>query len=189
MRRFLVPLVIAFGLGAAVPTAAGAAGRTPYCGITWGSLAEHDVRHTSATIRNLRAGRHACFDRLVIDLGPNVAGLPGPDAGGYTVRYVAGLVDDPSGTPVAINGGAVLEIVVHARALTDAFVPTYAPADPARAVAVTGFQTFRQVVFLGTHEAQTQIGLGVRARLPFRVFLLAGPGSGSRLVIDVAHRW
>jgi len=29
----------------------------------------------------------------------------------------------------------------------------------------------------------------VRARLPFRVFVLAGPGNGSRLVIDVAHRW
>jgi hypothetical protein len=35
----------------------------------------------------------------------------------------------------------------------------------------------------------TKIGLGVRARLPFRVFALAGPGGGSRLVIDVAHRW
>jgi hypothetical protein len=38
-------------------------------------------------------------------------------------------------------------------------------------------------------EGQTEIGLGVRARLPFRVFPLAGPGDGSRLVIDVAHRW
>jgi hypothetical protein len=78
---------------------------------------------------------------------------------------------------------------VRARALTDDFVPTYSPADPARAVNVTGFRTLRQVAFLGTHEAQTQIGLGVRARLPFRVFLLAGPGNGSRLVVDVAHRW
>jgi hypothetical protein len=29
----------------------------------------------------------------------------------------------------------------------------------------------------------------VRARLPFRVFTLAGQGEGSRLVIDVAHQW
>jgi len=36
---------------------------------------------------------------------------------------------------------------------------------------------------------QTTIGLGARARLPFRVFTLSGPGQGSRLVIDVAHRW
>ena len=30
---------------------------------------------------------------------------------------------------------------------------------------------------------------GVRARLPFRVFTLTGPDSGSRLVIDIAHTW
>ncbi|ADG76293.1 hypothetical protein Cfla_3416 [Cellulomonas flavigena DSM 20109] len=39
---------------------------------------------------------------------------------------------------------------------------------------------------LGVRE---QFGLGVRARLPFRAFVLAGPGSGSRLVVDVAHQW
>jgi hypothetical protein len=54
---------------------------------------------------------------------------------------------------------------------------------------VIGFRTFRQVAFLGTFEGYTTIGLGVRARLPFRVFVLPGPGSGSRVVIDVAHRW
>ncbi len=41
----------------------------------------------------------------------------------------------------------------------------------------------------GTFEGYTTVGLGVRARLPFRVFELAGPGTGSRLVVDVAHRW
>jgi hypothetical protein len=29
----------------------------------------------------------------------------------------------------------------------------------------------------------------VRARLPFRVFTLSGPGGGSRLVIDVYQHW
>jgi hypothetical protein len=56
-------------------------------------------------------------------------------------------------------------------------------------VDVTGFRTFRQVAYLGGFEELTQLGLGVRARLPFRVFLLDGPGDGSRLVIDVARRW
>jgi hypothetical protein len=78
---------------------------------------------------------------------------------------------------------------VHARAHDDDGKPTYRPADARHAVNVAGFSTFRQVVFDGTFEGQTQIGLGVRARLPFRVFSLAGPGAGSRLVIDVAHRW
>jgi hypothetical protein len=54
---------------------------------------------------------------------------------------------------------------------------------------VTGYQTFRQVAWAGSFEGQSTIALGVRARLPFRVFTLAGPGTGSRLVIDVAHFW
>jgi hypothetical protein len=29
----------------------------------------------------------------------------------------------------------------------------------------------------------------VRARLPFRVLLLTGPGTHSRVVVDVAHLW
>jgi hypothetical protein len=29
----------------------------------------------------------------------------------------------------------------------------------------------------------------VRARLPFRAFILDGPGEASRLVVDVGHRW
>lgn len=54
---------------------------------------------------------------------------------------------------------------------------------------VTGYRTFRQVAFTGSFEGQTLIGLGVRARLPMPAFVLDGPGDGSRLVIDVAHRW
>ena len=54
---------------------------------------------------------------------------------------------------------------------------------------MTGWTTFRQVAYAGSFEGQTSFGLGVRARLPFRVFTLAGPGAGSRIVVDVAHRW
>ena len=54
---------------------------------------------------------------------------------------------------------------------------------------MAGYSTFRQVAWAGSFEGQTTVGLGVRARLPFRVFALTGPGTGSRLVIDVAHRW
>ena len=54
---------------------------------------------------------------------------------------------------------------------------------------MTGYQTFRQVAYAGSFEGYTSIGLGVRAWLPSRVFTLDGPGSGSRLVVDVAHFW
>ena len=54
---------------------------------------------------------------------------------------------------------------------------------------MAGYQTFRQVADAGSFEGQTTVGLGVRARLPFRAFILAGPDGGSRLVVDVAHLW
>ncbi|HEY8820344.1 MAG TPA: hypothetical protein VIM49_00085 [Dermatophilaceae bacterium] len=54
---------------------------------------------------------------------------------------------------------------------------------------MNGFSTFRQIASGGSFEGYTTIGLGVRARLPMRAFVLAGPGTGSRVVIDVAHHW
>ena len=44
----------------------------------------------------------------------------------------------------------------------------------------------------GSFEGQSTLGIGTRARLPFRVFmLLDDPDAGlaTRLVVDVAHRW
>jgi hypothetical protein len=190
MRRFSVLAVAALALLTAVALPAAARGTAaPYCGIRWGSLPKQDAHYTSANITNLRAGRHACFDRLVIDLGPRSPGMPGVDGNGYQVRYVSQFTSDPSDRPIPLAGAADLSIVVHARAVDDDGRPTYRPASAAHAVNVAGFSTFRQVAFDCTFEGQTQIGLGVRARLPFRVFSVAGPGAGSRLVIDVAHRW
>ena len=190
MRKFLVLVMAALALLTGIALPVGARGSAaPFCGIRWGSLPEQDSHYTTANITNLRTGRHACFDRLVIDLGPREPGWPGPDATGYQVRYVGQFTSDPSGRPIPLAGAADLSIVVHARAIDDNGRPTYRPADARHAVNVAGFSTFRQVVFDGTFEGQTQIGLGVRARLPFRVFSLAGPAAGSRLVIDVAHRW
>ena len=54
----------------------------------------------------------------------------------------------------------------------------------AELVNVSGYRTFRQVAWAESDAYYTRFGLGVRARLPFRVFTLPG-----RLVIDVAHRW
>jgi hypothetical protein len=57
-------------------------------------------------------------------------------------------------------------------------------------VDVRGFRTFRQLAFGGSFEGNTTLGLGVRARLPFRVFVLPGKTfEPDRLVVDVAHRW
>lgn len=134
-----------------------------------------------------RVGRHACFDRLVIDLG-------GKPAGGYLVRYTSGVHADGSGEHVPVTGGAILEVTARAPA-HDA---NYRATVPWRVgthivtpeqFSAGGFQTFRDLVYAGSFEGETTFGRGVRARLPFRAFTLDGPGGGSRLVIDVAHRW
>ena len=104
-RRWLATACAAGSVLTVAPAAT--AGAAPYCGITWGSLQKQDLDHTTAHITNLRAGRHDCFDRLVVDLGPPAAGLPGPQDEGFTVRYVPQVLDDPSGAPVALAGGGV----------------------------------------------------------------------------------
>ncbi len=164
----------------------GPAQAAPYCGLSWGSLPEvgAGTAPAGATLDDVRAGRHACFDRLVIDLD---------DAGGtsgYDVRYVPQVTQDGSGRPVPLRGGADLQVIVRTAAYDDGGRATYSPRDRREAVDVSGYSTFRQVAWAGSFEGQSTLGVGTRARLPFRVFVLPGPGSSElRVVIDVAHRW
>jgi hypothetical protein len=96
---------------------------------------------------------------------------------------------DGSGALVPLRGGARLSVVVRAPAYDSSGRATYQPASRRELVNVAGYSTFRQIAWAGTFEGSTTIGLGVRARLPMRVFVLSGPGTGSRVVIDVAHHW
>jgi hypothetical protein len=107
------------------------------------------------------------------------------------VRYVSAIRGLGLSKPVDLRGGALLEIVVQTPYGPDSpsFWSGYSPRNPRELVNVSGWRTFRQVSLAEVHESQVTIGLGVRGRLPFRVFTLDGPGAGSRIVIDVAHRW
>ena len=96
---------------------------------------------------------------------------------------------DGSGKLVPLAGGAKLRIILRAPAYDDDGRATYRPADKTRLTDVDGYRTFRQLAWAGSFEGQSTVGLGVRARLPFRVMVLDGPGAGARLVVDVAHRW
>jgi hypothetical protein len=154
---------------------------TASCPKGWGSLPEANSRMTAAPVTAVRTGRHACFDRLVVDIRGR--------APGYNARYVTNVYTDGAGFLVPLRGGAKLELVVRAPSYDANGRPTYLPAKSSELSNVAGYSTFRQVAYAGSFEGQTTIGLGVRARLPFRVYTLTGPGSNSRLVIDVAHRW
>ncbi len=169
-------MVLAFGLIAPAPATAAS-----YCGITWGSLAKSNSSHTSAPITDVRSGKHSCFDRMVIDIDGGGAG--------YYVRYVTAVHEEGSGRVVPLRGAADLAVTVKAPTYDRYGHAVYRPANRNELTNVTGYSTFRQVALVGSFEGQTTLGLGVRARLPFRVFVLSGPGTDSRLVIDVAHRW
>ena len=154
------------------------------CGISWGSLPKTATASgwvSTSTVRHVRAGEQPCYDRIVVDLSGK--------ARTATVQYVPQVLTDASGAVVVLRGGARLQIVVDAPAYNLAGRPTYLPRNRSELVNVTGYKTFRQVAWAGSFEGKTTIGLGVRARLPMRVFLLDGPGGGSRVVIDVANRW
>ena len=156
----------------AVPAATGAGVATAAtCSTAWGSVAKTSAPMATGRVTGVRAGRNTCFDRLVVDMAGR--------APGYDVRYVTTVRADGSGLPVPVSGGARLAVIARKGA-------TSIPAMPA----VGGFTTFRQVRWAGAFEGQTTLALGVRARLPFRVFTIYDATTNrSRLVVDVAHTW
>jgi hypothetical protein len=135
------------------------------CAVTWGSQAKTVSNYTHVSLTGVRAGRHTCYDRLVLDLSR--AGE------GYRIRYVSAVRDQGRGAVVPLRGGAFIQVDDQSQATRRLPMPN-----------VAGYTTFRQVAWGGSFEGYTTVGLGVRARLPFRVFR-----STNHLVIDVAHHW
>jgi hypothetical protein len=185
------------GMGLATPSIAEAAtspaaavASAPFCGIYWGSLPKiSDAPLSDALLSSVRSGRHACYDRMVID-------VQGP-VGGYDVRYVEGTPAPGNPNGLYARGGANLVVFINNRIVPRPAGPygTIAVQNSDEVTDVAGYQTFRQIreMLYGPNGPDGHVGdmfaLGVRAHLPFRVFTLAGPGAASRLVIDVAHRW
>ncbi|GCB47514.1 hypothetical protein SNL152K_4819 [Streptomyces sp. NL15-2K] len=173
--------------GTALAAGASTAGAAPAtastataCPTGWGSGVKGGVTAGAVPLKDIRTGKHDCFDRMVFD-------VPGGGDIGYYVQYVDRLHQAGSGDYIPVAGGAILEVRVAA--------PSYDPETgaatypgkvgrPLPGVDITGYRTFRDTRFAGSFEGETQIGLGVRARLPFRVTQLT-----DRLVVDVAHNW
>ncbi|GLF93219.1 AMIN-like domain-containing (lipo)protein [Streptomyces yaizuensis] len=152
---------------------------TAGCSTVWGSGTESATEAVTDRLENIRTGPHACFDRVVLD-------IPGADGrAGYHVGYVDAFHQDGTAEPIPVAGGAVLEIRVNAPGYDPA---TGRPVYPGRAgeplpgVDITGYRTFRDTRFGTTVEGQTQVAMGVRAELPFRVFRY-----GDHVIVDVAH--
>ncbi|MFF8816318.1 AMIN-like domain-containing (lipo)protein [Streptomyces pactum] len=192
MRRWGTALAALTLAGAGLVTAAGTAGAATgeatgtkaaaACSTAWGSANKTSPDTFYKPLGNIRTGQHDCYDRMVFD-------IPGASAGkvGYHVGYVDKFYQDGSGEPIPVNGGAILQIFVGA--------PSYNPADgsvvypgqagqPLPGVNIAGYQTFKDTRFGASFEGQTQVAVGTRARLPFRVLQ-----SGDQLIVDVAHTW
>ncbi len=173
-------LAIASAMGAAIMAGpvSGPADAATRCHTPWGSLSKQalwtyvDLSELAdgpnAHLAGLRSARHRCFDRLVLDFDEF-------KVQGFEVSYV-NEVRFEHGSVMPLAGVAFLNIDVNA---------PYVPTEQSSLLPLTGYRTFRQV----TLNSSANVSLGVRARLPFRVLALDGPGDGSRLVIDVAHRW
>ena len=183
-RRFLLAAVLTLAVigGAGAATGAAAAAGAPYCGITWGSLPKSAGDNTTAPLLDVRTGQHDCYDRVVFDFDGT--------ATGYNVRYTDDVVTQGKGDVLNVAGGARLDVtLLEPDSNVETGAPTFSHGNGDHLANVAGYRTLRDVVYGGSFEGYTTVGVGVRARLPFRVFTLAGPGGHSRIVVDVAHRW
>jgi hypothetical protein len=182
-RRGLAAAAILFASALASSGAASASTTVPYCGITWGSLQKDGGTLSQSALVAVRTGHHDCYDRVVFDFQGS--------ASGYRAGYADRIVSEGRGQQLDVIGGA--QIAVHL--LEPAHdVQTGAPTGPFAVgdhpiSVMDGYRTLTDVVYGGTFEGYTTFAIGVRARLPFRVLTLPGPGTSSRIVIDVAHRW
>jgi hypothetical protein len=154
----------------------------------WGTGPRQQLVLSSAPLYLVRVGRHDCYERVVVDLN-------GPDAVGYAVRYVPVVREDGSGTPRPVAGKAALELVVGAPALgldDQGHQPGNVLAEPGAdfftAGQLAGWRSLREVRYAGSFEGQTTIAVGVRERVPFRVFtVLDARDQIRRVVLDVAR--
>ena len=104
VRLFILTLTTAL----AALVLPGSAQAAPYCGITWGSTAKSYTAGDTEKVIGVRAGRHACFDRLVIDVGGQDVSFDS-----YEARYVTQVYSDGKGDAVPVRGAADLQIIVR----------------------------------------------------------------------------
>ena len=178
----LAGLVVGAGPAGATQSTVTTAAAAPYCGITWGSASKSSGELSQAPLIAARTGRHGCYDRVVFEFGGPVSG--------YSVHYGETYTD---GEGLRLSpytaGSALLAVSLRAPAYDESHVGTYPHRTGDHVANVLRYRTLRDVVFGGSFEGYTTFAVGVRATLPFRVLVLAGPGSHSRIVLDVAHTW
>ena len=133
---------------------------------------------SSLTGRELRVGRHDCYERFVFEM-TGTGGVPG-----WSVGYRDPLIADPSGMTVDLAGDAALEVVVRVWTVTDyeGRPAEWPPLQSATTIVTSGYVALQEVRYISAFEGVTQLGIGVDRQRPFRAFWLDGP---PRLVVDI----
>ncbi|MEV7005671.1 hypothetical protein [Streptosporangium sp. NPDC051022] len=140
------------------------------------STKEVEVKRTadgSALVTGARFAEHEGFDRVVIDLKGN--------APGYSVRWVPELVQDGSGDPIDVKGGAYLQVTITpANAHSDSGSTTWSGGPVFQAE----LGNVQNVVKTGDFEGMVGVGIVLDHKAAFRVLEQKNP---QRLIVDVAH--
>src|SRR3712207_7175299 len=116
LLRLLAVLLTTFSPLSVSPPARAAS----YLGIPWGSLPRTASSADTEMLHDVRAGQHACFDRLVLDFNGGDTTFRS-----YDVRYVSQITNPGSGFVVPVRGAADLQITVRAPAYDEYGNPTY----------------------------------------------------------------
>lgn len=125
-------------------------------------------------LTGIRVGRHADFDRVVLDLR---GGRPE-----FFVHQVPQLIADPSGMPVSVPGNYFLEVRLSPAAAHD--LNGNSTYTGSRNFPTPSLTNVRGVAITGDFEAQLTVGLGSTNDRWHRVSLLDAP---TRVVIDIGH--
>lgn len=133
-------------------------------------LAGAQTPPASSALTNIRVGRHATFDRVVLD-------FRGPVPSAFGGTWTPTLIADPSGMRISLPGNKFVRVVTQPASGFDTY---FGP----RKFTTPQLRNVRAVAIAGDFEGVLSIGLGVRHRTWLHLFTLANP---SRLVIDVGR--
>lgn len=124
-------------------------------------------------VTDVRIGRHAGFDRVVLDLTGE--GLPG-----WHTRFNTNPVHDGSGFPVNYDGATSIDISVRGIAIPSEVGidnPHIGPV-PGAGGPVTGVDS------AGWFEGRSQSVIGLTEELPYSIEVFENP---TRIVVDILH--
>ncbi|MCS5478099.1 AMIN domain-containing protein [Corynebacterium sp. YIM 101645] len=126
---------------------------------------------TQVEITDIRLGRHADFDRVVLD-------LRGEGTPGWTARFNTDPVQDGSGLPIEYEGATSLELSVSGLAMPG---EDYQPIDtvPGAGGVVT------EVIPGGWFEGMSNVVIGLPEERPYSIQMIQNP---PRLVVDILHQ-